>query len=51
MNDLQKRSWAEISLPNLKHNYTHIRADTKLHEQHGNKAADCCQGTSRYLGN
>ena len=26
MNDLQKRSWAEISLPNLKHNYTHIRA-------------------------
>ena len=26
MNDLQKRSWAEISLPNLKHNYEQIRA-------------------------
>ena len=26
MNDLQKRSWAEISLPNLRHNYTQIRA-------------------------
>ena len=26
MNDLQKRSWAEISLPNLKHNYQQIRA-------------------------
>ena len=25
MNDLQKRTWAEISLPNLKHNYTMIR--------------------------
>ena len=26
MNDLQKRSWAEISLPNLRHNYESIRA-------------------------
>lgn len=26
MNDLQKRTWAEISLPNLRHNYTAIRA-------------------------
>ena len=26
MNDLQKRSWAEISLPNLRHNYQQIRA-------------------------
>ena len=26
MNDLQKRSWAENSLPNLKQNYSHIRA-------------------------
>lgn len=26
MNDLQKRSWAEISLPNLRRNYDHIRA-------------------------
>ena len=26
MNDLQKRSWAEISLPNLRQNYTNIRA-------------------------
>ncbi len=26
MNDLQKRSWAEISLPNLLHNYRSIRA-------------------------
>ena len=26
MNDLQKRSWAEISLPNLRHNYQAIRA-------------------------
>ena len=26
MNDLQKRSWAEISLPNLRHNYERIRA-------------------------
>ncbi len=26
MNDLQKRSWAEISLPNLRHNYEAIRA-------------------------
>ena len=26
MNDLQKRSWAEISLPNLRRNYAHIRA-------------------------
>ena len=26
MNDLQKRSWAEISLPNLRQNYSHIRA-------------------------
>ena len=26
MNDLQKRSWAEISLPNLLHNYRAIRA-------------------------
>ena len=25
MNDLQKRTWAEISLPNLKHNYSAIR--------------------------
>ena len=26
MNDLQKRTWAEISLENLRHNYTAIRA-------------------------
>ena len=26
MNDLQKRSWAEISLPNIRHNYEAIRA-------------------------
>ena len=26
MNDLQKRTWAEISLPNLRHNYEAIRA-------------------------
>lgn len=26
MNDLQKRSWAEISLPNILHNYSAIRA-------------------------
>lgn len=26
MNDLQKRSWAEISLPNIRHNYRAIRA-------------------------
>lgn len=26
MNDLQKRSWAEISLPNIRHNYENIRA-------------------------
>ena len=26
MNDLQKRSWAEISLPNLRRNYAAIRA-------------------------
>ena len=26
MNDLQKRSWAEISLPNIRHNYLCIRA-------------------------
>lgn len=26
MNDLQKRSWAEISLPNLRHNYRSIRS-------------------------
>ena len=25
MNDLQKRSWAEISLPNIRRNYDHIR--------------------------
>lgn len=27
MNDLQKRTWAEISLENLRHNYEAIRAD------------------------
>ena len=27
MNDLQKRTWAEISLPNIRHNYEAIRAD------------------------
>ncbi len=26
MNDLQKRTWAEISLPNIRHNYEAIRA-------------------------
>ena len=26
MNDLQKRSWAEISLENIRHNYNAIRA-------------------------
>ena len=26
MNDLQKRTWAEISLPNIRHNYRAIRA-------------------------
>ena len=26
MNDLQKRSWAEISLENIRHNYRAIRA-------------------------
>ena len=26
MNDLQKRSWAEISLPNIRHNYEQIRS-------------------------
>ena len=26
MNDLQKRSWAEISLPNIRRNYSNIRA-------------------------
>ena len=26
MNDMQKRSWAEISLPNLRHNYERIRS-------------------------
>lgn len=26
MNDLQKRTWAEISLKNLRHNYDNIRA-------------------------
>lgn len=26
MNDLQKRTWAEVSLPNLRHNYEAIRA-------------------------
>ena len=26
MNDLQKRTWAEISLPNVRHNYAAIRA-------------------------
>ncbi len=26
MNDLQKRTWAEISLPNIRHNYMAIRA-------------------------
>ena len=26
MNDLQKRSWAEISLENIRHNYRSIRA-------------------------
>ena len=26
MNDMQKRSWAEISLPKLRHNYEQIRA-------------------------
>ena len=25
MNDLQKRTWAEISLPNIRHNYEAIR--------------------------
>ena len=27
MNDLQKRTWAEISLDNIKHNYEAIRSD------------------------
>ena len=26
MNELQKRTWAEISLPNIRHNYEAIRA-------------------------
>ena len=26
MNDLQKRTWAEVSLENLRHNYMAIRA-------------------------
>ena len=37
MNDLQKRTWAEISLPNIRHNYEAIRASLpegcKVHDR------------------
>lgn len=29
MDDLQKRSWAEISLENIRHNYNAIRASLR----------------------